>query len=149
MNPSHILVPIDRSELALRPIEEAPELFEGRKVTLFCAVDNLRAVPTGAPLAPPVDAPDLQKRIAEAREDLEKVAHALGKSSEVHIEVAADSNAAHAITTWAHENGVDLIVLSTHGRTGLRRLALGSIAEGVLRHAHVPVLAFPSKHPEE
>jgi nucleotide-binding universal stress UspA family protein len=33
--------------------------------------------------------------------------------------------------------------LSTHGRTGFRRLVLGSMAESILRHSHVPVLAIP------
>ncbi len=38
---------------------------------------------------------------------------------------------------------VDLIVIGTHGRTGLRRTVLGSVAEEVLRHAHCPVLVVP------
>jgi nucleotide-binding universal stress UspA family protein len=33
--------------------------------------------------------------------------------------------------------------MATHGRSGLRRLLLGSVAEAVLRHAHVPVIVFP------
>jgi nucleotide-binding universal stress UspA family protein len=49
---------------------------------------------------------------------------------------------ADAITGYARDTGTDLIVLSTHGRTGLRRAVLGSVAEAVLRHAPCPVLAF-------
>jgi len=41
----------------------------------------------------------------------------------------------------------DLIVLGTHGRSGLDRLMLGSVAERVLRHASLPVLIVPSPHP--
>lgn len=48
-----------------------------------------------------------------------------------------------AIDSEADQRGCDLIVLSTHGRSGLRRLVLGSVAEAVLRHAHMPVLAIP------
>jgi nucleotide-binding universal stress UspA family protein len=39
----------------------------------------------------------------------------------------------------------DLLVISTHGRTGLRRLAMGSVAEVVLRHADIPVLVTRAK----
>jgi nucleotide-binding universal stress UspA family protein len=45
-----------------------------------------------------------------------------------------------AILEEAKRSAADLIVLGTHGRTGLRRLLLGSVAEGVVRHAPVPVL---------
>ena len=45
---------------------------------------------------------------------------------------------AHALATQA-----DYIAMATHGRSGLRRLLLGSIAEQVVRHSHVPVLLYP------
>lgn len=40
-------------------------------------------------------------------------------------------------------NGSDLIVVGTHGRSGLKRFLLGSVAEGVMRHSPIPVLAVP------
>ena len=43
------------------------------------------------------------------------------------------------INDLAKEKHVDIIVMGTHGRTGLKRLLLGSIAEDVLRHAECPV----------
>ncbi|MDQ4044068.1 MAG: universal stress protein [Chloroflexota bacterium] len=42
----------------------------------------------------------------------------------------------------------DMIVMGSHGRSGIRRWVLGSIAEDVLRHAHVPVLLVKQSHPE-
>jgi nucleotide-binding universal stress UspA family protein len=45
------------------------------------------------------------------------------------------------IVQTAKEVGADLIVMGTHGRRGVKRALLGSVAEGVLRHAHCPVLA--------
>lgn len=149
MNPRHILIPIDRSALSLRPIEAAPELFENRKVTLLCAVENHQAAPMGAPLAPAIDEPGLSERVAQARADLEEAAATLPNASEVVIEVAVDNSASHAVGKYAKANDVDLIVLSTHGRTGFRRLALGSVAEAVLREAAVPVLAFPARQQED
>ena len=49
-----------------------------------------------------------------------------------------------AIYEAAAKKGADLIIISTHGRTGLRRALIGSIAEGTVRHAACPVLVVPS-----
>lgn len=45
-----------------------------------------------------------------------------------------------AINDTAQQGGMDLIVMGTHGRTGVAHLTLGSVAEKVVRHAHCPVL---------
>jgi nucleotide-binding universal stress UspA family protein len=47
------------------------------------------------------------------------------------------------IVDYAQREKSDFIAMATHGRSGLRRLLLGSIAEQVARHAHVPVLLYP------
>lgn len=47
-----------------------------------------------------------------------------------------------SILNFANEQDVDLIVISTHGYTGLKRLLMGSVAEGVIRHAKQPVLTI-------
>jgi nucleotide-binding universal stress UspA family protein len=52
---------------------------------------------------------------------------------------------APAITAFARETGVDLIVLSSHGRTGLARIAVGSVAESVVRTAPCPVLVVRAR----
>lgn len=49
---------------------------------------------------------------------------------------------AMAIANLAHEEGVELIVMGTHGRTGLMRLLMGSVAEAVVRRAPCPVLTL-------
>lgn len=48
----------------------------------------------------------------------------------------------------AEDEGVDLIVMGTHGRTGLRRLLMGSVAEAVLRRAPCPVFTLKEPHAE-
>jgi nucleotide-binding universal stress UspA family protein len=55
---------------------------------------------------------------------------------------------AHAICDLADEERVDMIVMGTHGRTGLRRLLMGSVAEHVVRWANCPVLTFKTPHKE-
>jgi nucleotide-binding universal stress UspA family protein len=47
---------------------------------------------------------------------------------------------ADTITEYAQENGMDMIIIGTHGYTGLRKLMLGSVAFGVLHQSHIPVL---------
>ena len=145
MNPKHILLPSDLSELSLRPIERAPELFEGRKVTLLHTVTSVPMMATGAPFAPPVEDPEVAPMLEAARESLEELAKALPASKEIVIEAISCRHAGKDIAAYAKDHDVDLIVVSTHGRTGLRRFALGSVAESILRHATMPVLAFPAK----
>ncbi|MCA9721025.1 MAG: universal stress protein, partial [Gemmatimonadetes bacterium] len=48
-----------------------------------------------------------------------------------------------AIAEYARTHEVDLIAMSSHGRTGFRHLVLGSVSEAVIRHADRPVLVFP------
>ena len=49
----------------------------------------------------------------------------------------------HRITETAQEQQADLIVMGTHGRTGLRHMLIGSVAERVVRHAPCPVMVVP------
>ena len=49
---------------------------------------------------------------------------------------------ADAILDYAKNEGIDLIVMGTHGRTGMRRVLMGSVADAVVRHASCPVLAL-------
>ena len=52
------------------------------------------------------------------------------------------------IVDYAHEHAIDLIVIATHGRTGLAHVLLGSVAERIVREAPCPVLTIRSKTPK-
>jgi nucleotide-binding universal stress UspA family protein len=54
-----------------------------------------------------------------------------------------EGSAAHEILEHAREVGADLVVVGSHGRTGLAHALLGSVAERVVRHARCPVLTIP------
>jgi nucleotide-binding universal stress UspA family protein len=71
----------------------------------------------------------LDSRLAAARAD--------GTAIETHVR---EGGAAHEILRYSRENGIDIIVMGTHGGTGFRRLVLGSVADVVLRQAPCPVL---------
>lgn len=68
--------------------------------------------------------------------------------SRFRVEVVPDGFVAHAILDAAERFGADLIVMGTHGRTGLQRVLLGSVAEAVLRRSRVPVMVVPARATE-
>ena len=80
---------------------------------------------------------EIEQRIASIREDIE------GPSS-IHVEVRRGEAAAPVICDYAEQEGFDLIVISTHGRRGVRRMFLGSVAEEIVRAApcHVYTIRF-------
>ncbi len=141
----HILIASDLSSEALRPFDEVLRLARGwgAKLTLLHVVQDLVVAPHGAPLAPPVTSPDLPAEMERARGALDEQRQALGEEVEVETVVISGDRIPAAINKFAEENQVDMIAISTHGRTGWRHLALGSVAEAVLRHSQVPVLCFP------
>ena len=84
-------------------------------------------------------------------EDLEKMLKAVVPNDEAipYEHHMITGSPASAITRFAEDEGVDLIVLGTHGRSGLPRLLMGSVAEAVVRKAHCPVLTFREPHKEK
>ena len=58
----------------------------------------------------------------------------------VKTEFIEANRPSHVITEYAEKNGVDLIIITTHGYTGMQKLLLGSVAFKVLHESHVPVL---------
>jgi len=137
MNVRHILLTTDLSKDALRPFAPVLELARelGSRVSVLHVVENRPFAPGG------LSAPD-PKRDEAAREALTRQAAGLGKGVELRLEVLEHPDPAAGIVAWAVENDVDLIALSTHGRTGVRHLTLGSVAEKVLRQSPIPVLSF-------
>ena len=68
-----------------------------------------------------------------------------GAEADLNVQPIVEMGDPHTlIVNWARDKAVDLIVMSTHGRSGLHRMVLGSVTEKVLRSASCPVLAIPS-----
>lgn len=57
------------------------------------------------------------------------------------VPVIRQGNPSFEIRKFAEQEGVDLIVIATHGRTGLRHIVMGSVAERTVRHSNIPVLS--------
>jgi nucleotide-binding universal stress UspA family protein len=144
----HILVPTDFSQASRLAVDAAAVLARqiGAKITLVHVYD-----PKG--LAPPATlgwTPAQQKSVEiEVQKAIEQSFEELVKDHLTDVEVADrvilhDSSPAHGICEYATRVGADLIAISTHGRTGLKHLLVGSVAERVVRHAPVPVLTLRS-----
>jgi len=84
---------------------------------------------------------DLKRRNeAAVREYLNQVAAGLKKEGIVAVTIVSRGEVSGEILDYAEKNQVDLIVMSTHGRSGVSRWLLGSVTDRVLRHSVVPVL---------
>jgi nucleotide-binding universal stress UspA family protein len=130
-----ILVPLDGSSLAEAAIETAIDLAAGAPFTLVL----IRAAE--AHTLPGADPTDVQVHVVrEAEEYLAAVRDSLAKRGITNVDTAVwYGPAAPAIVEGARLKKADLVVMSSHGRSGLGRLILGSVAESVLRGTTVPV----------
>ena len=72
---------------------------------------------------------------------LQKVPQKIEPSDRVDTALVRNFSAASGILEYADENEIDMVVIGTHGRTGLSQFLLGSVAEKVVRHANCPVLS--------
>ena len=134
-----ILVPLDFSEPSRSALRYAFTLAQkfGGKLVLFYALE-------------PVATPDFayhplmmepEEAIESARQRLSSLCEQEEIESSWIRKMIVQEGVAHAeITKAAEELDADLIVISTHGHTGLKHALLGSTAERVVRHAHCPVL---------
>jgi nucleotide-binding universal stress UspA family protein len=131
-----LLVPLDGSRLAEEALAKALEVAEGGRTTLLL----LRAAE--ASTWPGVDPTDEQIRVVhDAEEYLNGVRARLAARGIEKVETSVwYGPPAAAIVEAARVAGADLIVMTTHGRSGLGRLMLGSVAEAVLRGTSIPIL---------
>jgi nucleotide-binding universal stress UspA family protein len=136
MNVRTILVPLDGSPLAERALPEAVELARQRGARLLL----LRAAEAHVPLG--ADPTQAQVRVVqEAEAYLASVKAQLAATGIPDVETSVwYGPPASAIVEAARLRGADLIVMTTHGRSGLGRLILGSVAESVLRGTTTPIL---------
>ncbi len=139
------MIPLDGSDLARRGLGEAEKLAKcfGAELVLLQVVPFMPIY--GSPeLVTPLIIDEKQKEAAEQYlanlcEELRK------KDFKVTATVKTGQQVALEIIDFAKEHGVDLIVMSTHGRSGITRWVLGSVALKVLTRAETPILLLRSK----
>lgn len=145
MNIRHILVATDLSQEAMSCIPDVAGLARtlGARITLLHVMEAFDAIPHGSPLAPPLRLPEDMRSAEEIRAELEERRASYGSDLDIDVAVLTGGDVAKEIANYAEANDMDLIAMTTHGRTGFRRLALGSVAEATIRHSRVPVLVLP------
>ncbi|HEX6939472.1 MAG TPA: universal stress protein [Longimicrobiales bacterium] len=134
-----VLVPLDASAFAEQalPYAEAVARAAGARIELVLA-HEYEAIMDGLVLEPAWDE-EVRER---SREYLERVAAEVASRAGVQVEVRllVGGRAAVAVERGIRDSGADLVVMSTHGRTGLARAWLGSVADTLVRHVDVPLL---------
>lgn len=139
---SHIIVPVDGSTTAERGVAFALELARGGGMITFCSVvdPTLVCLPVayGAATDPGPLLATLEDDAAEFCRHAQLEAAQAGIAAEARV---LHGQCVTSIESLVHESAAQAIVIGTHGRTGLARGVLGSVAEGLIRHSDVPVAA--------
>jgi len=133
----NILLPVDGSdlaELAVGPALEIADLFEGR-VLLLRAVEPRKNA-------------DEAREIEEARHHLQGIAREFERKGVRTHTLVEKGEPVEEILKTLRFHQADLVVMTTHGRSGLSRLVTGSVTEEVLRKATVPLLVVRAGKPE-
>ena len=141
-----ILVAVDGSDNAARAAEVATTLAEKFNAELIVchAIQTPFYSFTQDGLTVPADV--LKDYIAAAREDAEMMVNKIVQLAKVaHVKAVSvvqenTFSVVEAIVNLAERRSVDIIVIGTRGRTGFKRLLMGSVSSGVVNHARCPVL---------
>jgi nucleotide-binding universal stress UspA family protein len=141
---SKILCAVDFSDASEVAMDMAAAM-RGQTITLLHTIEM--SIPYAADPLPPVYLGDLKER---AEEELEREAKQLRRLAEVPVEaVLREGRAQYEITKLLDDDpSFDLVVVGSHGRTGIKRALIGSVAEAVVRHARCPVLVARSRRQE-
>jgi nucleotide-binding universal stress UspA family protein len=144
-----ILVPHDFSSSAnhATAIARDEAKTHGARLVLLHVIDIPHQLQPDTAIVPEAGAAPISVRdyaVAKGEEHLNDLAARLAKdgvSAQTFIRVG---NPVDEITSFVKENAIDLVVMGTHGRTGLQHLLLGSVAERVVRSCSAPVLTIRS-----
>lgn len=142
----NILVPTDGSKTSEVAVDNALDIAEkyGATVHALYVVDvDATSYGLGTEQVDRIrqghldEMPEVKADADEATQYVAAAAEEAGLDFEEHVRVGEP---ARAIRKFVEENDIDLVVMGSHGRSGLSRVILGSVAEKVLRRTHLPVL---------
>ncbi len=140
-----VMATTDMSADAAAGLVPAADL--ARRLQLTLQIVSVLPAREGPPLGgglPVAAAPaEPRQRLHERMQQLRQLASGLGPDLHVEVAVAIGDDPVAAILAKAEELEVSLLVVATHGRTGIARAIKGSVAEQLVRHAAVPVVCVP------
>ncbi len=135
-----ILVPLDGSDLSECALKHAVAIAQG------CRVPEVVLLGVAEPVHHVYELSEEWRKTTEGKIKTEtesylaRVAAALGKEGMAATVALEAGQPAEAILGYAKKSGVDLIVMSSHGKSGVTRWVMGSVSDRVLSHSEVPVL---------
>lgn len=143
MSYSKILIAVDSSEFSMQAAKKGLKLAHqlNAQVALLYVVDESKA--TGnidAGILPEQAMIVLKKEVEQTLDEL-----ATMYNGETILKFMPEGLPKRDILKTAYIWGADLLVMGTHGRTGLLHLLVGSVAEYIIRHSKIPVMVVPSK----
>ncbi len=161
MQIKHVLVPIDQSELSERALEYALALVQPHgTLTLITVVEKTlpmikmpqraaKGLEDGVAMLAsailPVDTAEADLAWQNANSYLDRTAAPIESLGVKVYKEVAEGNPTERILEAARKLNVDAIAMSTHGRTGLSRLMMGSVAQKVIAEAECPVFLVPQR----
>ncbi len=137
--PKRILVPVDNAPQSDSALEHALDIYPDATIVLVHVLDPSSWISSDeyGDIFYDDSVEDTKKSTADRLlSEMEETAEESGVTVETERLMGRP---AHTIVEYATENGIDGIVMGSHGRTGLDRIVLGSVAEAVTRRATVPV----------
>ncbi|MFC6834909.1 universal stress protein [Halomarina ordinaria] len=138
----HVLVPFDGSEPAERALDHVAAQFPDARVTLLTVIDPSAGFATGA--GTPGTAEVWYESVRERAETNLAEARAEAEARGLRVDTVVETGRpAATIVDYAEKHGAESIVMGSHGRRGVSRLLLGSVAESVVRRSSVPVTVVP------
>ncbi len=145
-NVKNILVPTDFSSLSHSALDSAKDLAD----SMNAAIHLLHVIDKSIPFIPGkqiLNEEEISSSLEiEARKHLSALTREIESESDVKvIGVIRQGIDYEEITNYANEFKTDLIVIATHGRTGIMHSLLGSVAEKVIQHSKCPVLVIPPR----
>lgn len=137
-----VLIPHDGSEPSERALTHAMAVAPDAHVTLLSVIDPSSgfSAGAGAPGAAEVWYRSEKEQVESRLTDAKQTAEQQGMVVETVVEMGRP---ARTIIDHARSNDIDRIIMGSHGRRGVSRLLLGSVAETVVRRASVPVTVVP------
>lgn len=133
---ARVLVPIDGSSQATEALDHAVSEFPDGDIVLLHVIDPVDAGYSAEAVLPSYSEDWYESRTDTAEGLFEEARERTGREFETEIEVGRP---ARVIVDYTEENDVDHVVIGSHGRSGVARVLLGSVAETVARRSPVPV----------
>jgi len=134
-----VLVPLDGSPQSSDALEHALEEFADDEITVFHVIDPIDAG-YNAPVGLPGGSEEWYEGAKDEAEALFEEAQKVADEYDITLKNATEmGRPSRTIVEYADDEGFDHIVMGSHGRSGVSRILLGSVAETVVRRATVPI----------